>query len=344
MRGTFTALGPNGYGNYSIDGDNWTPTELGSDGYLTPGFVDLHIHGAFGVDFMSASEAEVRGLCDKLAEVGYEYWLPTTVTASAQGIQRTLAYLPDHPMIPGFHLEGPFLSPKYPGAQPPSVIIDAPDGPSEWDVILNDPRLRVITLAPERPGNLQLIERLSARGVICSFGHTDASFAEAQRGFEHGARHATHTFNAMRPLHHREAGTVGFILSEPEMSAELIYDRHHVVREAAGILVGLKLPDHLIAVSDSTMASGLPSGTALNMWGLDCLVGDNQIRLASNGALAGSAITLKDAFQNLAEDFGPEAAIRACCHNPRRALGLHGKPGVHLIWSSDFQLVDRLDS
>lgn len=343
LKGVFLAVGPEGFGAYRVNGDDWTPTSETPEGVLSPGFVDLHIHGAFGVDFMSASPSEMLSLCDKLAEEGYEAFLPTTVTASPADIRRALSSLPvDHPMVPGFHLEGPFISPVYPGAQPPSAILDAPEGESEWDEILNDPRLRVITLAPERPNALAWIRKLTERGVIVSFGHTDATFDQAGAGFEAGGRQSTHTFNAMRPLHHREAGTVGFILYEDAMRAEIIYDRVHVSPPAAALLVKLKMPNHLLAVSDSTLAAGLPEGQELTMWGLDCVVGDRQIRLKSNGALAGSAITLKNAFQNMAEDFGPEVAIRSACYNPRLALGLPGQPKVLCVWNKNWDLVERL--
>lgn len=342
MKGIFQTVGPNGFGTYAIDGARYTRTEADHEGILTPGLVDIHIHGAFGIDFMSASTDEISSLCHRLEEEGYEAWLPTTVTASAKAVGEAIARLPEHPSIAGFHLEGPFISPKYPGAQPPKAIVDPLQIEQEWDAILNDPRLKVITVAPERPGALKLIERLAEQGVVVSMGHTDASYAEAQAGFDAGMRHATHVCNAMRPFHHRDAGALGFALTNEKLRAELIYDRLHVSPDAAALIVRTKAAHHLVAVSDSTMASGMPAGTELKMWGLDCVVGQNEIRLKENGALAGSAITLKTAFQNLAEDFGPEVAIRACCHNPRRALGLGLRPKVQLIWSRDWELVDRI--
>lgn len=335
------ALGPLGFRPYIVEGDSLRPTQATPTHTLTPGFVDIHIHGAFGIDFMSADQEAVRIWSNKLGEIGYEAFLPTTVTGSVEEIQRALAALPeDDPRIAGFHLEGPFLSPKHPGAQPPHAIVEPPVGPSEWDAILDDPRLKVITLAGEQPGALDLIRRLKARGVRVSLGHTDATFAQAKAAFEAGATNTTHTFNAMRGLHHREAGMVGFALQEDRLKAELIYDRIHVSRDAARLLVKLKGPDRLIAVSDATMAAGLPAGQNLTMWGLDCVIGDKEIRLASNGALAGSAITLKDAFQNLASDFGPELAIWACCINPRVALGGMEQPKVWLLWNEQWDLLE----
>lgn len=325
MSDVYDAIGPEGFGAYEVDLSTslpvFTRVNRPPKGLLVPGFVDIHIHGAFGIDFMSDPASDMKVLCRKLYEVGYEGFLPTTITSAASDITKALEHLPDDPMILGFHLEGPFISPEFPGAQPPGFIIGPPRGTSEWDVILDDPRLKVVTLAPEMPGALELTSRLMKRGVVVSMGHTNATFEEARRGFEFGASHTTHTYNAMRSLHHREAGTVGYALTNDSLACELIYDRLHVCRDAAGLLVKCKPADRIVAVSDSTMAAGLPPGP-IKMWGLDCVIGKKQVRLASNDALAGSAITLLDAFRNLYEDFGAELAIRACCLNPRRALGI----------------------
>ncbi|MFI5385500.1 MAG: N-acetylglucosamine-6-phosphate deacetylase [Fimbriimonadales bacterium] len=322
----YDALGPEGFGAYEVEWSDSTPSfarvSRPPKGLLIPGFVDIHIHGAFGIDFMSASTEEMIILCRKLESVGYEGFLPTTITSPAAEVLEALDRLPIDPMILGFHLEGPFISQEFPGAQPPSFIASPPIVRSEWDPVLSDPRLKVVTLAPELPGALDLTSRLMKRGVIVSMGHTNATYEEARRGFEFGAAHTTHTYNAMRGLHHREAGTVGYALLTDALGCELIYDRLHVSTDAARLLVKCKPAEKLIAVSDSTQATGLTPGRPIKMWGLDCVIGKKQVRLASNGALAGSAITLLDAFRNLHDDFGPEVAIRACCLNPRRALRL----------------------
>ena len=166
--------------------------------------------------------------------------------------------------------------------------------------MLEDPRLRVVTLASEISEGLDLaIRDLDRSGTIVSLGHTDATYAQVREAVAAGARHTTHTYNAMRPLHHREPGTVGAALTLPELTCELIYDRVHVARPAAEVLLRCKGPDGVVAVSDGTMAAGLPPGTEIRMWGLDCVVGEGDVRLR-DGTLAGSAITLLDAFRNLA--------------------------------------------
>lgn len=336
MKGTFLTLGPAGFGAYTFENGRLTPSSDQPEGILTPGFVDVHIHGAFGYDFMEGSAPGLLGMLNRLAEVGYEALLPTTVTASPTDVLRALASLPEHPMVPGFHLEGPFISPKFPGAQPPQFIIESPVGASEWDAILDDPRLRLITLAPETPNALELTRRLSARGVRVSMGHTAATYAEANAGAEAGVHHATHTYNAMKGLHHREAGALGFVMNDARIDAEIIYDRLHVSPPAASILFKAKGPDQVIAVSDSTLAAGTPAGTEVTMWGLRAIVGDQEVRLP-DGTLAGSGITLLDAFQNLWADFGAETAIRACSHNPRRILGIEAVR-VWVLFGLDQQL------
>lgn len=337
-------IGPDGFGNYEVE---WSDNGLKlqrinrpAHGVLIPGFVDLHIHGAYGIDFMSASEKDMSLLCDKLSNEGYEAFLPTTVTASATDVKKALANLPKNRMIGGFHLEGPFISPKHPGAQPPSAIVEPPVGASEWDEIFNHPSLRYITIAPEQPHALELTARLMKRNVIVSMGHTDATYDEARAGYEFGASHTTHTFNAMRGFHHREAGIVGYALMNADIRTEIIYDRKHVCKEAAEMLFKCRPMDRVIAVSDSTMATGMPPNLPIKMWGLDCVTGPKEVRL-KDGTLAGSAITLLDAFRNLAEDFGLETAINVCCINPRAALQMTGAPNVYVQLDREYNVVER---
>lgn len=338
-------LGPEGFGSYEVDWSTPEPTftriSKPPDLLLVPGFIDIHIHGGFGIDFMSASDSDLKVLATKLEAEGYEAFFPTTITASPEAILRAISKLPEDPIMPGFHLEGPFISSEYPGAQPPGGIAPVPIVDSEWDPILDHPRLKIVTLAPEIPNAVQLILRLRARGVLVGMGHTNATFSEARSGFEHGATHTTHTFNAMRGLHHREAGTVGYSLANSDLAAELIYDRHHVCKDAASLLLKNKSPDAVIAVSDGTQATGIPPGQIIDMWGHSCVTSSGTVRLADTGALAGSAITLLDAFRNLASDFGEETAIRCCSLNPRALLGMKDGPRVYLEFDRYLQLTGR---
>lgn len=297
---------------------------------LCPGFIDLHIHGVHGQDFMTARASDFTAMMDYLAESGYEGLLPTTITAPAEAVDSARQRWPGHRMMLGFHLEGPFLSEKYPGAQPKEALA-SPTDLAAWEETLQDPRLRLVTLAPEIPGGMDLLRRLVARDVIVSLGHTNATFAEATAAVDAGARHATHTFNAMRPLHHREAGTVGAVLADDRIRGELIYDRLHVSPAAAAVLLRAKGPEGVIAVSDSTRATGLPEGTVLDMWGHPGTVQAGSVRLA-DGTLAGSCFTLRDAFDRLREDFGFAVAVSLTSWSPRRQLGLTAPPSVWHVW------------
>lgn len=334
------AIGPQGFGVYAWDGATLVPSDRPADAILAPGFFDIHVHGGNGIDVMDASADGFLELCRYFETKGYEAFLPTTITAPLDAVTAMLARLPEHPMIAGVHLEGPFISAKHPGAQPKEWIVPPPEPGSPWSAVLDDPRVRAITLAPELPRATELIIRMSARGVRVGMGHTDATYAQAAAGFHAGATHAIHTFNAMRGFHHREAGMAGFALLEPGLATELIYDRLHVSPEAARLLVRSKPADKLIAVSDGTAASGLPEGSRVTMWKHEAIIGRGDVRLP-DGTLAGSAITLLEAFQNLAADFGVETAIRATSLNPRALLGESGTPRVQLTFDLKLNLVER---
>jgi N-acetylglucosamine-6-phosphate deacetylase len=307
---------------------------------LAPGFVDIHCHGGNGIDAMSASPKELADLMAFFDGEGYEGVLLTTVTAPASDVVAAFRRWQDLPGVLGFHLEGPFISPGFPGAQPQEFIAALPPGP-EWEPILNHPKLRVVTLAPEIPGGLDLTTRLAGRDVRVSIGHTSATCVECQQAVDAGARHMTHAFNAMRPLHHREIGCVGFALSQDTglEYCELIYDRVHVSQPAAKLLIENRTPSGVIGISDGTAAAGLAPGTCLSMWGLACRVEPGAVYLEGTQTLAGSAVTLRQVFANLMQDFGPAAAIEMCCLNPRRTLGM-GEPNRWIILDDDGTIVE----
>jgi N-acetylglucosamine-6-phosphate deacetylase len=282
---------------------------------IVPGLVDIHVHGAKGLDVMAG---ETNALVAELRRLGIEWCCPTTVTASASSIQAALAATdPKATGFAGVHLEGPFISPRRPGAQPAGFLREPSIAAYKDCVGEFGSLVRIVTIAPELPGSEELTAYLEQQGVIVSAGHTDASFEEllASR-----VRHMTHFYNAMSPFGHREPGAVGFGLSQPVV-CELIYDRVHVSKAAAEILWKLKKPDRMIAVSDGTMASGMADGWSGEMWGHAVSKRDGAVRLA-NGTLAGSAVTLADVFKFLWQDLGPEVAIACCSTNPRKALGL----------------------
>jgi N-acetylglucosamine-6-phosphate deacetylase len=293
--------------------DESTPT-------LVPGLVDIHCHGAEGHDVNEGGAVEAIAA---LRKRGVEWVCPTTVAAPLDRLREIVEEIPpETPGFAGFHLEGPFLSPSYPGAQP-EMYLRMPSV-QEFDHALGGvlPKIRIVTLAPELPGAEELIRFLFRRGIIVSAGHTDADKEVMQSAASAGLRHITHLFNAMRPFHHRDPGIVGFGLTST-IVCELIYDRVHVSRLAASLVFIAKRLADVIAVSDGTALSGMPSGTVRQLWGHEVRVEARSARLA-DGRLCGSVATMPEVFQALWQDFPefPERAVAACSLNPRRALGL----------------------
>lgn len=282
---------------------------------IVPGLVDIHVHGAKGLDVMAG---QANAMIAELRRMGVEYACPTTITASNEAIQFALSKIDTSaPGFAGVHLEGPFINPRRPGAQPLQYIRAASVEAFESLVGEYARMIRIVTLAPEIPGVAELGPYLRRKGIIASAGHTDATYEQLCRA---APEHLTHFYNAMSPLNHRAAGAVGFGLSMAA-TCELIYDRIHVSQPAAKILWQAKKPDRMIAVSDGTMASGMADGWSGEMWGHAVSKRDGAVRL-SDGTLAGSAVTLVDVFKFLWQDLGPEVAIACCSTNPRKALGL----------------------
>ena len=301
-----------------------------------PGLVDIHVHGVRGLDVMSG---ETNHIVAELRSLGIEWCCPTTVTDSSDSIQKALSAIdPSTPGFAGVHLEGPFISRQHPGAQPSRHIRDNASVSSYLDLLGEfESLIRIVTLAPEVDGARQLIGHLGKEGKIASAGHTDATYALLNET-EH-LSHVTHCFNAMRPFHHREPGTVGYALLS-DSYCELIYDRVHVDRAAAELLLKLKL-DKVIAISDGTAAAEMADGWESNLWGQEVQLREGSLRL-KDGTLAGSAVTLAGVFKCLWQDFGPKVAVSACSVNPRRALGLP-EPAMWLEVDDDGTIIEVLE-
>lgn len=301
-----------------------------SEAILTATFFDIHTHGAANYDVMHASPAEFGIISQFLARKGVGHYLPTTVTASISQTLRSLEALanavesasaPDHARPVGIHLEGPFISHAKRGVHPAADII-APD------IFLLDRfhqaargHIRLITIAPEMPGAVAVIEYATALGIKVSIGHTNATAEEADAAIEAGATSATHTFNAMRRLDHRDPGVAATVLGDDRLFAELICDGIHVAPEMVRLWLKAKGPDKAILVTDSMSATGMPDGTYT--------LGNFQVEVAngraiSNGALAGSVLTMDRAVANLQRFTGTPigTAVRLASHNPAKLLGL----------------------
>jgi N-acetylglucosamine-6-phosphate deacetylase len=289
----------------------------GGRGIAVPGFVDLQVNGFGGIDLLHADADGYARAIERLAAAGTTSFQPTFVSAAEDALTVALARVPraavGRPII-GVHLEGPFLSPARLGAHDASARRD-PDGPL-LDRLLAAGPVSQMTLAPELPGALELIDRLQARGVTVSLGHSDATADEAARGFDRGARTVTHLFNAMRPFGHRDPGIAGAALARTDVTVQLIVDGHHLADETATV-AWLAAAGRVALVSDSIAAAGAGDG-AFTIGPVEILVEGGVARRA-DGVLAGSTLTMLDALRNLHALGAPfERAVSAATEVPAR--------------------------
>jgi len=316
---------------------------------LMPGFIDIHVHGGGGYQMMDATYEAVNGMSVFHASGGTTAFLATTVTASEERIRAALRNAAecmkrgvDGAELVGVHLEGPFLNPLRCGAQDAGHI--RPFDADEMERYLTDAKgaIRVATLAPETPGGFGAVERLTARGVAVSLGHSDATLAEAAEAVARGARQTTHHFNGMRPLHHREPGLAGAGLLLESLTIELIVDGFHVHPEIVKLAFALKGPERVCAVTDAGFCAGLPDG----VYGQKKMVG-GRVTLLDDSSLAGSSLTMLEAFRRLLRMSGatPEAALPSFTTVPARLAGLSERKGALAPgMDADFLLLDdRLD-
>ncbi len=305
------------------------PDEREADGpYLAPGFVDLHVHGWGGHDAMG-SRADLDGMARALLRRGVTGFLPTAVTAGLDTLaafaERVRGWLPDAPPDGsdplGFNLEGPFLSPSRKGAQNPAFIaVPAAVGHDVLRPLL--PGLKVMTVAPEVEGGLDLIRWLVANQVVVSLGHSAAGLEQARAGYAAGASSTTHLFNAMSGIDHHAPGLAVAALADDAVTVELIADGHHVHPALWPIIERTKPAGRLILVSDALPQAGLGDGRMV-MGGLEVEVRAGSARLAGSDTLAGSVIALDSAVRNLvAAGLALPAAVAAASRNPLGLLGV----------------------
>lgn len=302
-----------------------------SEATIAPAFVDIHMHGCAGRDVMEATPEALADVSAYLAQHGVGAYLPTTVTATCENTVRALGGLSSvieraqantnggaRPL--GIHLEGPFLSSAKRGVHR-AELLRAPSVESferYWQA--SEGRIKLMTIAPEIPGALETIAYATSLGVRCSLGHSNATAPQAVAGKEAGARSATHTFNAMRALDHRDPGLAAYVLDEDELYAELIADGFHVDPMMVRLYFKAKGAERVVLVTDSISATGMPDGKYwLGEMEVDVLEG----RCTSGGAIAGSVLTLDRAVQNFARFTGAglDKAVTAASLNPAKLIG-----------------------
>jgi N-acetylglucosamine-6-phosphate deacetylase len=320
---------------------------LAADGLVAmPGFIDLHAHGAVGVDVMDADPDGLARMARFFATHGVTAWLPATMTATGPDLERALEAVravagpvDGGATVLGAYLEGPYLSRARAGAQDRSLVRVADR--AEAARLLDPGVVRVLALAPEVEQNRWLVADAVARGVTVSAAHTDATYDQALRAVADGVRHVTHAFNAMRPLGHREPGMLGAALTVPELRCELVADNVHVHPAAMALLVKAKGADGVVLVSDAVRATGLPDG-AYTVGERPAFHMDGAIRLA-DGTLAGSVLTLDRALHNLQAATGrPLTELwPAASRNAARAIGVdHAKGSLEPGKDADLVLLD----
>jgi len=310
------------------------------DAVLAPGFLDIHLHGGAGVDVMRALQCDLPRLGQFLATHGVTGYLPTTVAAPLSATCTALERLADsieadaspngdsiqaRPL--GIHLEGPFLSHKRRGVHPAEFL--AKPTVEIFDRLCQAARgqVRMMTIAPEIPGAMEVIAEAARRHVSVIIGHSDALMSAAQDAVNAGARHATHTFNAMRPLDHRDPGILGEVLSDDRLSADIIADGIHVSPPVVQIFLRAKGIERAVLITDAISATGMPDGT-YQLGPIQVETKDG--KCTANGSLAGSVLTMDRAVRNVMQfaRWNLKDAIRAATLNAARAAGLPGKEGV----------------
>ena len=311
-------------------------TDFG-DAVLAPGYVDIHIHGGAGIDLMRAPAADLPRLGKFLSTHGVTGYFPTTVAASMDSICSALERLADaieamadvaagaRPL--GIHLEGPYLSHKRRGVHPPENLVEPTleNFGRLWQASRG--QVRVMTIAPELPGAMEVIAEAARRKVCVSIGHSDSDLPTAHAAVGAGARHATHTFNAMRPLDHREPGIVAEVLTNDLLSADMIVDGIHVAPQVVQIFLETKGRERAVLITDAIMATGMPDGH-YQLGPIEVDVKDG--KCTSNGSLAGSVLTMDRAVRNVTKfsRWSLRDAVRAASLNPARTAGLAGTHGV----------------
>lgn len=313
------------------------------DAVIAPGYVDIHIHGGAGLDVMLASHTELPRLGRFLATHGVTGYFPTTVAAPLDQTCAALERLAGsieawttgtdgnsvqaRPL--GIHLEGPFLSHKRRGVHPAENLVLPSIEIFERLWQASRGHLRMMTIAPELPGALEVIAEAAARKVCVSIGHSDAEMSVAQAAVKAGARHATHTFNAMRPLDHRDPGILGEVLTNSQIGADIIADGIHVSPAIVKLFLQAKGVERALLITDAIAAAGMPDGR-FQLGPIQVDVKDGKCTM--DGRLAGSTLTMDRAVRNVTEfaNWSLRDAVQAATLNPARALGLeqHGRLAV----------------
>jgi len=316
--------GPGG-GEATVDPAAACAVDLGG-AWLLPGFVDMHVHGGGGATYTSGEVDEARTAAAFHRSHGTTTTMASLVTAGVDDLERfvrALAPLVDEGVVCGLHLEGPYLSPSHAGAHDPALL-RTPDT-AELDRLLDAAggTVRMVTVAPELPGGMDLVRQTVDAGAVAAIGHTDATYEQARAAFDLGARVATHLYNAMRPLHHRDPGPVAAALEDDRVTVELINDGVHLHDAVAALAFRVAGPARTALITDAMAAAGMPDG-AYDLGSMEVRVEDGIARLVDGGSIAGSTLTMDVALRRAVHVLGVPMvdAARAAATTPAGVLGL----------------------
>lgn len=322
------------------------------DGVVAPGYFDLHIHGSAGFDVMDDKSGALTAIERLLGRHGVTAYYPTTVTAPLDATLRALERLANaiessntdehagrgaRPL--GIHLEGPFISHARRGVHPAENLLPPKLETFERFWQASRGHVRMMTIAPELDGAEEVISEAARRGVCVSLGHSDADLAQTARGIDAGARHATHTFNAMRPLDHRGPGILGAVLTDNRLSADIIVDGVHLDPVIVKLVATAKGPEKTVLITDGLAATGMPEGR-YRLGSFEFEVKDG--KCLANGTLAGSVLTMDKAVRNLARFAGwsLSQAVAAGSRNPARVAGCANKGVLAAGADADFVVLN----
>lgn len=328
--------------------DNEEGLTLDDSLIVVPGFIDKHIHGANNSDSMYPTLDDIRNIAVTIASEGVSSFLPTTMTQSEENIKAALSNINEYMKIQnegskvlGIHLEGPFISKKFKGAQPEEYVVNCDvDKFIEYNTASGN-NIMQVTLAVEENGE-ELVKYLVENNIVASLGHTNATSDEVLKAGKLGANSMTHTYNGMKPLHHREAGSVGGALLCDDIYCELICDLVHVSDNAIKLLYRMKGHDKVVLITDGIESKHLSDGK-YKLGGQDVYVKNGEARLI-DGTLAGSTLKMNVALQNISKVLGlsVDKAVDLCTINAARCLHIEDNKGsIKLGKDADFAVIDK---
>ncbi|QDP99526.1 N-acetylglucosamine-6-phosphate deacetylase [Lysinibacillus fusiformis] len=314
---------------------------------LLPGYIDMHIHGSAGHDTMDATQKALHQMARSLVKEGVTGFLATTMTQSIPAIEHALVNIAqfenndDEAELLGIHVEGPYVSKKRAGAQPVEyIILPSVEQFTHWQQ-LSKKRIKQITVAPEVEGGFALIEELCKQGVLVSVGHSDATIEEVNKAIALGIKQATHLYNQMRPFHHRSPGVVGGVFLEDKVKVELITDFVHSHPQSVRLAHRVKGATGIILITDAMRAKGLQYGD-YDLGGQTVHVTESGAHL-SNGALAGSVLTMEQAVKNMkaVTNCSLQDLVAMSSANAAEQLQLATKGRIAEGFDADFVLLDQ---